>query len=327
MPTRILTLSGGGIRGIFQAVFLREIASNLGGPLRDHFDLIAGTSTGAIIALGIALNVDLKDIVDLFESNGSKIFPPKQRLARQSLVSYGRRGSLYRKEPLRDLLEKVFTDANGMQMQLKDCVPPVLVPATTLNRYGIRAFTTLERCGEFSGQRDGELFAADVALASAAAPLFFPAHQPKGRTADQKIRVEERAYVDGGLWSNNPVLQAVMTARRYWGVSFEDMRVVSVGNGEVPSGELPISFDNMRRARMLAPAMDMMFATQSELADETVGTLLDDANFSGKRMLRINVQLGQPIGLDDVEAAIAKLKPLAEQEARLRIGRFRNLLG
>jgi len=325
MPIRILTLSGGGIRGIFQAVFLREIAANLETPLRDHFDLIAGTSTGSIIALGIALNVELKRIVDLFEAHGATIFPKSDRLANQGLFSYGRRGPLNRKEPLRAVLEKVFTDSNGMQMQLKDCVPPVIVPATTLNRFGIRTFTTLERCGDSSGRRDGELFAADVALASAAAPLFFPAHQPKGRTADHQIRVEERTYVDGGLWSNNPVLQAVMTAKRCWGTSFEDMRVVSVGNGEIPSGELPINFEQMRRARMLAPTLDMMFATQGELADETVGTLLDDPTFSGVRMLRINAQLGEPIGLDDVEQAIAKLKPLAEQEARLRIGRFKQV--
>jgi patatin-like phospholipase/acyl hydrolase len=87
MPIRILSLSGGGVRGIFQAVFLREIASQLKKPIRDQFDLIAGTSTGAIVALGIALNVNLDKIVELFEEQGDKIFPEDVRRRSQWALS------------------------------------------------------------------------------------------------------------------------------------------------------------------------------------------------------------------------------------------------
>jgi hypothetical protein len=117
-----------------------------------------------------------------------------------------------------------------------------------------------------------------------------------------------------------------MTARRCWNTQFEEMRVISIGNGEIPGGAVPTDFERMRRARMLSPVLDMMFATQSELADETVGSLLNDPTFSGTRMLRVNVHLGEPIDLDDVQSAIAKLKPLAEQEARAMIGKFKGLL-
>jgi len=78
---------------------------------------------------------------------------------------------------------------------------------------------------------------------------------------------------------------------------------------------------------MLKPTLNMMFATQSELADETVGTLLDDSTFSGLRMLRINTRLDAPIDLDDARLAISRLKPLAEDEARAAVGKFRGLLG
>jgi patatin-like phospholipase/acyl hydrolase len=290
MPIRILSLSGGGIRGVFQAVFLREIASQLRKPLRDQFDLIAGTSTGAIVALGIALNVSLDKIVDLFEAEGPKIFPESVRRRSQWTVSYGLKGPIYDQTPLRTALTEAFTE-NGRQLQLKDCEPAVVIPATVLDRYQIRSFSELARCGA-PESLDRELFAADVALASSAAPIFFSSQRPRGRrSSNEQIRTEERTYSDGGLWANNPVLQAVMTARRCWNTPFEDMRVISVGNGEIPGGTVGINFNNMRRPAMLKPILNMMFAAQSELADETVGELLNDDRFSGVRMLRLTLNL------------------------------------
>jgi patatin-like phospholipase/acyl hydrolase len=323
---RILSLSGGGIRGIFQAVFLREVASQLQTPLRECFDLIAGTSTGAIIALGVALDIDLDKIVGLFETHGREIFPEETRRFSLWTISYGFKGPIYDQAPLRAALTEVFSDKSGAQCRLKDCKPDVVIPATTLDRYQIRSFTVLARC-DVPASLDGELFAADVALASTAAPIFFAANRPRGRRlTNGQIRTEERTYTDGGLWANNPVLHAAMTAKRCWNTAFEDMRVISIGNGEIPNGSVGVDFNGMRRAAMLKPIMAMMFATQSELADETVGTLLEDPTFSGLRMLRINTQLDVPIELDDVKSAIDRLKPRAEHEARIAMGKIRTLL-
>ena len=77
MAYRILSLSGGGMRGIFQAEYLRAVAEDpvlKGRPLREYFDLIAGASTGAIIALGIGLGIDLNSIANVFHKEGSSIF-------------------------------------------------------------------------------------------------------------------------------------------------------------------------------------------------------------------------------------------------------------
>lgn len=324
MPTRILSLSGGGIRGIFQAVYLREIAAQLSAPLRECFDLVAGTSTGAIIALGVSLGIDLNKIVRLFETDGNNIFPSHIRRSANRSISWFSLGPRYDPEPLRKILNEVFQADGTRQLQLRDCRPPVVIAAATLDKYQIRTFTTLDRCGA-PDSRDGELFAADVALASAAAPLFFPAYRPRGRTQHGEIRIEERTYVDGGLWANNPTLWTVMQAHRHMGVAFADMRVISVGNGEVPAGVVGVDFNKMRRFRMLNPILDIMFSTQSELSDLSTAYLLGDESMTGDRMLRINAQLDKLVDLDDVSEAVRRLKPLAEQAARNSFGRFSKL--
>jgi patatin-like phospholipase/acyl hydrolase len=325
MPTRILSLSGGGIRGIFQAVYLREIETQLGKPVREYFDLVAGTSTGAIIGLGVALGLDLNKIVQLFETHGSSIFPPTVRRSANRTISWLRRGPRYDPEPLRRRLVEVFHADGTRQLQIKDCRPPVVIAAATLDRYQIRTFTTLDHCGA-PDNRDGELFAADVALASAAAPLFFPAFRPRGRMQNGQIRTEERTYVDGGMWANNPTLWAIMQAHRHLGVAFADMRVISVGNEEVPAGTVGVDFNKMRRAKMLSPILDIMFSTQSELSDLSTAYLLDDGNMTGERMLRINTQLDTIVDLDNVTDAIRRLKPLAEQAARSSFAKFSKLI-
>jgi len=77
MAYRILSLSGGGMRGVFQAAYLQKVAGDLT-PIGSHFDLIAGTSTGALIALALALDVDLGEVVRLFQERGPEIFPPRR---------------------------------------------------------------------------------------------------------------------------------------------------------------------------------------------------------------------------------------------------------
>jgi len=100
MPFCILSLSGGGIRGIFQALYLEEVARRFDRPLREYFDLVAGTSTGAIIALGVALGVAPGRIVELFEKHGHEIFPRQVQRSGKRLISWLWRGPRYSQEPL-----------------------------------------------------------------------------------------------------------------------------------------------------------------------------------------------------------------------------------
>jgi patatin-like phospholipase/acyl hydrolase len=322
MPFRILSLSGGGIRGIFQAVYLREIARHIKGDLFEHFELISGTSTGAIIALGVAFGINPNDIDRLFKEHGKTIFPPSRRRSAMRLFSWLYKGPRYQQEPLRRVLENVF----GTTRTLRNCHRPVVIPATTLDSFRIRTFSTIDSSG-LAESRDKELLAVDVALASAAAPLFFPSVQ----THELNGLKDERTYVDGGVWGNTPSLQAIMEAHRHLHVPFEDMRLISIGNGEIPQGQVRIEFDRMVRAKMIGPIIDMMFSTQSQLANAVAAILLNDdkeeLHINGERnVLLVNATLKKNVDLDDVDAALDELSGAAVEEARVHGHRFIKLL-
>jgi len=175
-----------------------------------------------------------------------------------------------------------------------------MLPAVVLDNYGIRAF------GNYSGApgarvTDNPLNCTDVVLASCAAPTYFSAvltkHGIKRKAEDS------RHYVDGGLWANNPAFMAVMEAYTQFNIPFEKMRVVSVGNGEIPDGVVGTNFNSMRRGFMTKPILNMLFAAQSEVADEAVERLIGE-----EHLLRINVKMsGTGVALDDANGAMTKL--------------------
>lgn len=299
MTYHILSLSGGGGRGIFQAVCLREIARLLSKPLSNYFDLIAGTSTGAIIALGVALNVDPERIVDLFRQRGREIF------ARRWFANI-RKGPRYPAQLLRRALTDVFANRT-----MGDCKRHVAVAATTLNRFQFRVFTTLQR-----KERDPDvhLSVVDVIMASCAAPAFFPPVKPTG---------EERYYVDGGIWANSPSLMAVMEAYAHDGARMHDIRLVTIGNGKYPEGAIADEFSRLRPVspKMISSVFDMMFATQNHMAEGVLEKLI-----GSESMLQIDTELKKIISLDDVDAALRDLPSVAEGVVRNRINELKRFL-
>jgi uncharacterized protein len=282
---RILALSGGGVRGLFQAKYLSRLEGALGSPLHGHFELVAGTSTGAIIALAIALEVDLKRVANFYETDGAAVFAARW-LARL------RSGPLYSEGPLRTALEKVFGDK-----RLRDCKVPVLIPAVALDRFRHRVFSA----GGGQQHDDRDLFAVDVAQASAAAPRFFPAAKPQG---------EDRSYVDGGLWANSPSLLAALVAQERGHAKLEQMRVLSVGNGDVPKGARPDDYAERHQLSIagVRDLFEMMFASQETFANEQVEAMLPSGH-----LIRVAPTLQRPVQLDDVQSAVEVLPALAEE--------------
>ena len=213
---RILSIDGGGIKGVFPAAFLAELEKSLPEPIYRYFDLIAGTSTGGIIALGLGLGLSASAITSFYEKQGPSIFPAAllsvpMRLARQFL------SSKYSPDALRTALEGEFKACT-----LADSRVRLLIPSFNVNNGEIHIYKTRHH------QRfrtDFRVSMVDVALATTAAPTYFPTHKGVGQAL----------YIDGGLWANNPVGNAVVEAISWLGISPQRIRVLSLGCTEFPA--------------------------------------------------------------------------------------------
>lgn len=224
---RILAIDGGGIKGVIPAAFLSTIESATGKRILDHFDLIAGTSTGGIIALGLGLGLSAADILRFYEADGPRIFSQEETKwfgiekpigFLKGKVRWGRQFLLpkYNANALRASLKRVFGDQKLGASQTR-----LLIPAFDRQRREIHVFKTAHhpRFGIDWKER-----VVDVALATAAAPTYLPDHQ-----LDSGV-----SLLDGGIWANNPAGIAVVEAIGTLGWSNDDLYVLSIGCSEEP---------------------------------------------------------------------------------------------
>lgn len=202
---QILALDGGGFKGMFAAAVLERLETDLGIKVVDHFDLIAGTSTGGIIALGLGAGLSPAEIVSFYVDHGPQIFPGKlRRPSRRPLTSK------YRPEPLRAALDQVLGER-----RLGESRVPLVIPSYDLTNDDVYLFRTPHTRRL---RRDAGELMVDVALATSAAPTYLPAHPLRG------LRL-----IDGGVWANNPTMVALVEAIRSFGRSAEEIAICSIG--------------------------------------------------------------------------------------------------
>lgn len=162
---RILSLDGGGIKGVFPAAFLASLEEEVEGSIGDYFDLIAGTSTGGIIALGLGLGFTAKQLLLFYEEFGSLVFSSNRLL--RSLRGIGL--SKYSREPLRKALENNFHN-----LKIGGSKTRLVIPSLNLDTGEVYVYKTAHH-PRF--EKDYKDLVVDVALATAAAPTYFPAHR------------------------------------------------------------------------------------------------------------------------------------------------------
>ncbi len=225
MPVRdfkILSIDGGGIKGLFAASILQAVEEKYG-PTHQYFDLICGTSTGGIIALGLGAELSAQEIVNFYELEGPKIFASNGRLQRKiALAKQLIWGAKYSAIPLQSALTNVFKDKTMGESKTRLCIPAVDLKSSS----GV-VFKTPHH-GSFV--RDGKIKMADVALATSAAPTYFPI---------AKIESKFNRLVDGGLWANNPALIGTIEAMSYFvgeGKSYNKISILSLSNLNFASG-------------------------------------------------------------------------------------------
>ena len=254
-PFQILALSGGGYLGLYSACVLAKLEEVLDDrPLYTCFDLIAGTSVGGILALGIAAGVPASTIADAFLNKGEAIFSsrpaPKSSWAMLRDVARSVLSPKYSSEALRQTVAELVGDRS-----LSDVQRPCLIPAVNLTKGGPQIFKTPHH-PRFS--RDLKLKLVDVAIATSAAPTFFPL-----------ASIGNELFADGGLFANSPDQIALHEAEHFLDVPCERIRMLSIGTTTSKfsfshSAGVNLGLLNWAKGQRLVQAM---LASQQQMVD------------------------------------------------------------
>jgi patatin-like phospholipase/acyl hydrolase len=282
---RILSLDGGGIKGAFTASVIATLEKDTGRSAVDHFDLITGTSTGGIIAIGLGLGISAQEIMNFYLEKGASIFPGTSRIQR----TRGRLRQLFKPKhshaDLRAALVAVFGERKFGESKCRLVIP-------TYDAIAGRIFV-MKTAHHVRFKDDIDAAAVDVALATSAAPTYFSAAPFSAHNGGK--------YVDGGVWANAPVMVGVTEAVSFLGVPLNDIDVLSIGTTTKPFNIAEHA--NSGAAQWNIGLVELMFEAQME-ADLAQAKLLLDG-----RLHRINVTAKEgEFSLDD--ARLEKIQRL-----------------
>lgn len=224
---KTLSIDGGGIKGIYSAQILASLEEEFNCRIADYFDLLCGTSTGGLIALALSLRIPASEVVSFYREHKDVIFPQMGWLRAKWLQYFGR--GKYDNRALREALMEVFGDRT-----LGDSTSLLCIPSYTLdgNRPWIFKFDHDE--GNLS--RHNNTPYVDVALATSAAPTYFPV-----------VKIEEHEghrFIDGGVYANDPSPIAFTEALSYFigpEKDFDHLKMLSVASVDTNDVNLPAS--------------------------------------------------------------------------------------
>lgn len=257
---RVLSIDGGGIRGIFAARYLSKIEADIKKPIHEYFDLITGTSTGGIIALALAQGIPACEIETLYTENADKIFKPKNLL----LSKLGPLNKLfscsYDNTELKILLSKILGDA-----KIKDAYTFLCIPAVEHSKAKPKVFKTPHNKNLHV---DANKRMVDIALSTAAAPTYFKAHSIEGHDCN----------LDGGLWANNPVLVGIAEAVHN-GIALNNIKVLSIGTGA-----------NIYNANNRSAVNGGLLSWNKKLIDVILNVQAEGALFTAKHLIGENLR-------------------------------------
>ena len=295
---RILTIDGGGIKGVFPAAFLATVEDTIEDNIANYFDLIVGTSTGGIIALGLGLGLSAKEILTFYEEHGPLIFSGNRLLRWLRWFGF----SKYSSAPLKEALEVCFDDK-----KLGDSKKRLVIPSLNLENGEVHIYKTAHHRRL---ETDYKKSVVDVALATASAPTYFPTHRS----------IAGIPLIDGGLWANNPVGMSVVEAITLLDWPRDSLKVLSLGCTTEPLNV------NLGRRIPLGKSywgfklLDVFMHVQSHAS---LGTALLLAGHDN--VVRIDKDVSQGKFDLDKTKEIDSLKGLGASEARYALPKLREV--
>ena len=287
---RILTIDGGGIRGLIPARVLAEVEDLAGQPVHELFDLVAGTSTGGLLALALArpggdggAAHTARDLVAFYEVDGPKIF---HRSPWKVVTSgYGILDERYGSGALEDALDRCLGGT-----RLSEALVDVLIPSYDLEEREVFFFRSAR--AKEDPQYDHRL--VDAARATSAAPTYFEPMQLPGAGGDTRTY----ALVDGGVYANNPAMCALVEARKLHPEATRFL-VLSLGTG---SQTRPIEYVDAKDwgiVQWARPILGVVFDGVEDTVEFQLATMID--GWPRSQVLRIQARLD--VGKDDLDDA------------------------
>ncbi|MFT5054179.1 MAG: patatin-like phospholipase/acyl hydrolase [Oceanospirillaceae bacterium] len=293
----ILSIDGGGIRGIIPGTILNEIEKRIQakeGPdkrLVDYVDFVAGTSTGGILACGMLMpdkngkpKYSMKEVVDIYLDRGDEIFDISTKQKIRSLG--GLRDEKYDNAELKDALKDKFGDT-----WLKDLIKPCLIPAYDTKRRQTKFFNQEDAKTETSRN----FLVREVAQATGAAPTYFEAARIKSELS------VPYPLIDGGVFANNPAMCAYAEARSMDfpkkdlpTPSAKDMFMLSIGTGSVKKSYSHSEVKDYGLVEWIKPLIDIMMSANSETVHYQLRMMFDTVVKKGdtnKDYIRIDPDL------------------------------------
>lgn len=288
---RVLSLDGGGIKGTYAAAFLAGIEEMSGERIADHFDLIVGTSTGGIIALGLGLGVPASEILRFYVERGPEIFPLMGTGDRLRGVLRHAWRSKQKPNALRQALRNVFGD-----QVLGDSTVRLVIPSYDGSSGDVHLFKTSHH-PRF--KRDHSVPAVEVALATSAAPTFLPAFSGSSGTT----------LVDGGVWANCPAAAAVIEALTVMSQPKGSVDLLTVGTTEEPL--------HVPKGKQVGGMLQWIrFGPQLLMQAQAKGALAHAKLLTEERMLRVTETVEpRRFSLDDPRC-VSDLRALGTKAAR-----------
>lgn len=288
---QILALDGGGIKGLFSAALLAKLEEDTKMRVTDHFDLITGTSTGGIIALGLSIGMRPKEIVEFYKNIGPLIFSfnGNKWIKQWKHIN----GALYESKNLEAALKECFQDKT-----LGECEKRVVIPAYNLSKDEVYIFKTRHHKRI---RRDPNVQIWKAAMATSAAPTYFSSFN----------KVDHVRLIDGGIWANNPSLVGITEAVNLLDIELKDIRLLNIGT----TAEVTHRNNNLDNGGQWAWKKD---ALTIALRGQSIGAFNQAQLLIGRdNAYRINPLVPDKVfGLDKL--TIDELLALAAHESRLQ---------
>lgn len=248
---KVLTIDGGGIKGLYSAQILRHFEEKFDCRISDHFDMLCGTSTGGLIALALSLKIPAAEICDFYDKQGPKIFTKFRNIKflgktySNGTVKQMARGGKFTDANLKAALVNIFGEKRIGESNNLLCIP-------SYNITEARPFVFKYDHKEGDLNRDNKALYVDVALATSAAPTYFPmAEIPY---------YDNKQFIDGGVWGNNPTLVGYLEALQYFvgkGKEFDKLKILSISSLSLTGGKPT----GLKRQRSFLDWKDELFET------------------------------------------------------------------